>query len=522
MGKPTAPNVPKPQRFLINVLWNWVAVAANIFTGIILTRYLIRKLGDERYGVWALAFTLIEYVFLFDLGFRSAVVALVSRRRAEGDIAGINAVLSTALAYFALVAGAICALTYAFAGEVFRLFQISEPLRADFTFLLTLVGFTWALGIMASVFQASIEASQNFRNYSHIMVVILLLRSTGLALLLYCGYGLREMGVLVVCCQILGYGLMFSTFLRTFPEVRCSRASISWGTWKELASFGIHSLVASSGLLFLNQGPPLMVGHFRSEAFVGYYSVPARLLQYIVDIVTRIGFVTVPKTSELLARGETGQIVKLGIFINRYCLALFLPITIFLVFYGEPLVLRWLGPTYARQSGPLIPIMVCAITLGVAGQFNSSQLLFGMGRHRLYARSLVVEGIALLAGMMFALPRYGIIGGAWVAATLLVVNRGLITPMMVCRYLNVNYFSYMASIYGRPLLTALPVAAVVFWWRSSAIIKGETWTELIVAASGTASLYLTLCLFTCLDAEHRDLFWRTLRARLPSRRPVPV
>jgi hypothetical protein len=40
----------------------------------LLSPYLIRKLGSDAYGVWILAFGLIEYCWLFDLGFRSATV----------------------------------------------------------------------------------------------------------------------------------------------------------------------------------------------------------------------------------------------------------------------------------------------------------------------------------------------------------------------------------------------------------------------------------------------------------------
>lgn len=511
-----ASSTPRPKSFLINVLWSWLAVAANIFSGIILTRYIIRKLGDERYGIWALTFSLIEYVFLFDLGFRSAIVTFVSRRRTEGDAEGINQIINTALAYFSGVAVIIAVLTLILSKEAFRWFQISEQYRADFSFLLILIGFTWSVGIISNIFQACLEASQNFRIYSHILVIMLVLRSGGCALLVYFGYGLMAMGLMVVFSQFLGYLLMFLAFRHSYPEARFSRSYMRASIWKELAGFGIHSLVASSGLLFLNQGPPLLVGHFRSEAFVGYYTVPIRLLQSIVDIVTRIGFVTVPKTTELLARGETGQIVKLGIFINRYCLALFLPVTIFLGIYGRELVNLWLGPTYANQSGPLIPVFVAAIAFSVAGQFNSSQLLFGMGVHQLYAKSLVVESLAMLAGMALILPLHGIYGAACVASILMVVNRGLITPMMVCYHLKVNYFSYMSSIYSPPLITALPVAAVAFWLKQSGL-AGHTLIELILAGGLITTLCFGLSYFTCLEAEHRALFWKLLQSRLPQR-----
>jgi O-antigen/teichoic acid export membrane protein len=55
------------RRFLFSVLWSWLGVATNLFMGIFLAPYIIRKLGAERYGIWALAFALIEYFWVFDL-----------------------------------------------------------------------------------------------------------------------------------------------------------------------------------------------------------------------------------------------------------------------------------------------------------------------------------------------------------------------------------------------------------------------------------------------------------------------
>src|ERR1700683_1701068 len=141
-----SPESSQSQRFFINVLWNWLSVGANIFTAIFLTRYLIRKLGDQRYGIWAIVFALIEYIFLFDLGFRSAIVNFVSRFRVQHDNDGINEVINTALFYFACVAVLVVGLTLAFSGQGYRFFKIAPEDRADFAFLLALMGFTWAVG----------------------------------------------------------------------------------------------------------------------------------------------------------------------------------------------------------------------------------------------------------------------------------------------------------------------------------------------------------------------------------------
>ena len=49
------------RRFVGNVIWNWIAIAVNIATGIILTPFILKKLGEENFGLWAFAISLAEY-----------------------------------------------------------------------------------------------------------------------------------------------------------------------------------------------------------------------------------------------------------------------------------------------------------------------------------------------------------------------------------------------------------------------------------------------------------------------------
>ena len=59
----------RARRFFVGVLWNWVGVSLNIAIGLLLSPYIARKLGSERYGIWALVFSLVEFLWFFDLGF---------------------------------------------------------------------------------------------------------------------------------------------------------------------------------------------------------------------------------------------------------------------------------------------------------------------------------------------------------------------------------------------------------------------------------------------------------------------
>ena len=63
----------------MNVIWSWAGTAINIFVGLFLSRFIVRSLGEERYGVWALVWSMIDYLWFFDLGFNAAVTNFLAR-----------------------------------------------------------------------------------------------------------------------------------------------------------------------------------------------------------------------------------------------------------------------------------------------------------------------------------------------------------------------------------------------------------------------------------------------------------
>jgi hypothetical protein len=102
-------------------------------------------------------------------------------------------------------------------------------------------------------------------------------------------------------------------------------------------------------------------------------------------------------------------------------------------------------------------------------------------------------------------PRFGILGAAWVSAALMIAARGVYTPWLVSRALDCSFRRYMAGIYIRPLLTAVPALAVA-WALKITILPGRSWAELVAAGCLTAGAYLAAAIFTCIEPHHRALF----------------
>jgi O-antigen/teichoic acid export membrane protein len=493
--------------FVRNALWNVLGFTVSLASSVLLSPYIINKLGPEGYGIWALAFSLVDYLWLSDMGFRSAVLKYSAHYLARREVDKINEVLNTALALFVPVAVLLAAGVAGTASLAPVYFRIPAAYADSFTVLLLAVGWSWAAGLLVNVFRAALEGFQLYGVLSRITMLMTGLRVTGIFGLLYAGYGLREMGYAVVAAQAAGYLLVFLGFRRAFPELRLSWRLVSVPMFRQMGQYGIHTLVATVGTQLLQQGPPVVIGRMVSAAAVGFYSWPMRQLNTLMDVVPQVGMISGARSAELSARGDLAGVARLGVHTNRYCFLLFLFPLLALGIYAQPLFLLWVGPRFgpqfAAESAPLVAVMAAAAAFAIAGQQNSSAILYGLGSHRLFARGLVAEAVAGLALMIWVLPRYGLFGVAVVGAVLMVLNRGLFAPWLICQRLSLPFAGYMAGIYGRPLAVALPVAGLS-WVLGQAGLDGSSWSELIALGLLLTPVYYGLAFFFALLPEHRQ------------------
>jgi O-antigen/teichoic acid export membrane protein len=502
---------PRGERFVLNVLWSWTGVAASVFTGFVITPLLIRKLGPEHYGIWLQVFSILDYFWFFDLGFNPAIANFSARYLALNDHHKINQVINTALFYFSLIA--VCAWVTApvLAMRAPRFFKVAEADRHEFSTLILITGLSWGLQMTLHLFLSALDGFQRFDLTSRVMVLQVALRSAGYFILLELGYGLVPMAEVFIATQLLGYVLNFLNFRRVFPQLRLGPAYVSRQMFGDILRYGLKSFVASSSTLALSQSGVLTVGHYLGEAAVGYFGLPSRMLQQVTDVISRVGMVTRSSAAELSAIAKREETISLGVYANRYSLALFMPMAVFLLVYGRPLLIRWVhNPSMVAQSAPLLPVFLLSYALVLAAQFSSSSLLYGVGRHGGYARGLVVEAVLYVSALVWVVPRYGILGAAWVSATLMIAVRGIYTPWLVSRALDYSFLAYMRRIYVRPLAAGVPAAALA-WMLQSSWLPGATWFQLVVAGGLISLAYGTVALFLCVTPWHRSM----LLSRLP-------
>ena len=492
-------------RFFTNVLWNWFGISITLFSALILSPFIIRRLGDENYGLWSLTVSLVEYYWLLDFGMRSATIRYSAHYMSTGEHDKVNEVVNTNLAY-ALSLAPVFVLVAWFAGPLLaHTLHVANPLFAR---LVLIVVTSWAITSVLSVFTASLEGFQRFDITNQASFIGIGVRSLGTAALLLMGHGVVALAFMTMIGQVLLHFVSFVRYCAVFPQRRFAPRYFTVEMLRQMLSYGVHTVVASLGQRTLSQSPPLLIGYFLPTRFVGYFTAPQRLLDYVVEGVARIGNVSNSKSAELAALDRKGEVLALAEVTNRYSLALFLPLSIFLAVYGRALLSVWIKPEFAAQSAGVLTALLAGITLGNAAEFNTASILFGIGRQQAFSKCVALEAALAVAGLCYTLPRYGVTGGAWVVSMLMVANRAIVAPYWLTRELKASYWRFVASV-NRPLIAVIPVGAVLFALRT--VMPGRNWAQLILAGVITMAAYLPF-MFLVVRRQDRALAVDKLRS----------
>ena len=146
-----------------NTVINLVGQVLPLFVGIVTIPMLIKGLGTDRFGVLTLAWMVIGYFSLFDLGLGRALTQIISQRLGREDVLELPGLAWTALAIMAMmgvvgavIAGSLSPLLIA------KVFKMPDQLRPETLRSFYLLSVSIPIVILSSGFVGILTAYQRF------------------------------------------------------------------------------------------------------------------------------------------------------------------------------------------------------------------------------------------------------------------------------------------------------------------------------------------------------------------------
>ncbi|HEV2178537.1 MAG TPA: oligosaccharide flippase family protein [Terriglobia bacterium] len=486
---------------LRSVLSNWVALVILGLLSFLMTPFMIHRLGDFQFGVYTLAFSVVGYSELLELGTRNTLQRFVGRLSGRRDRVELNSVFTTAVTLTLILGAVVIALSLALSQVLPSFFKLRSMQRGMFAWLIILLGLNTGLGLPATLLQAYLAGLQRFDLQNLLAVIRQGLRSLLIVIVLLLGHGVVAVGACALAGTLAIVPLNWWMIRRIDPGVNFSTRLVTLGTGCELLSFSFWTLLNNAGQFLRDSTDSMVIGRVLGTALITPFTVAARLVDYFRPIIIGMVSPLLPRVSELDGQGRHDEIRGIFLRMTRLSALASLAIGSMLLLHGRTLILLWVGQRYVSSY----PILVLLTIGGVASlaQFGTLQTLIAMGRHRAYGLWTLGEGLANLVLSIIWARQYGIVGVALGTAVPLLAVKLTLQPWYVARVLGMPIGEYASKALTRPL--GVCVLFVGFCGLLSGFqANGSIW-HLFSSIAWQGLLFVGLAFALGLDGSDRKL-----------------
>jgi O-antigen/teichoic acid export membrane protein len=374
-------------------------VAGAVFTGG-LTIFLVRYLGPDDYGVFALALSVSGLLLLpADFGISRSAARFMAERTGGTQPA---AVLRQALALKAIGAGLVALALVALAGPISNAYGVSSlewPLR-----VVALALFAQSFMVL---FTATFEAVGRNALGFRLALTESALEVTASVTLVLAGAGVTG----AVCGRAFGYGVaaVVGLFLalRAVGHSGLRAPARSELSLRRIASYAGALFVVDAAFAAFTQVDVLIIGAQLDPQSAGLFSAPVQMLVF----AEYLGLALAAGVAPRLARGP-GQEPNTDAFERALRLLLVVQFALVppIVVWATPITDLLLGPEYEESADVFRALGLYVLMTGPGPLLALGVNYLGEARRRV---PLALGAVALNAGIdLILIPEIGIVGGA--------------------------------------------------------------------------------------------------------------
>jgi O-antigen/teichoic acid export membrane protein len=400
-------------RIVQNTLWNLLGQVAPLLAAVFAIPVLIKEAGVERFGVLSLAWLVIGYFSLFDLGLGRALIKLVSEKIGTSRTEEIPELVWTTLFLMLLLGlvggGLILALTD---WLVVSVLNIPAALQNETLATFRLLAWAVPVVIVTTALRGILEAYQRFDLVNLVRVPMGVLTFVGPIAVLPFSNKLDAMVLVLVVLRV---------FLCFVHVALCERVVPGLMRWTLISWRHVRPLLGFGGWMTVtNVIGPLMVyidrfviGSVLSVAAVAYYVTPYEIVTKLLVIPGALMGVLFPAFSVSLA-GDRSQAIDLFRGSVRWIfLAMFPAVLLATVFASDALRL-WLSEEFSLKGTAVLQWLAVGVLLSGLAQ-TPFTFVQGAGRPDLTAKLHFVELPFYLIGLWVFINQWGVAGvaAAW-------------------------------------------------------------------------------------------------------------
>jgi len=396
-----------------NIAWNTLGLVLPLAIAAFSIPQLLTRIGAERFGFLSLAWGLVGYAGMLDLGVGRAATRVIAALRGDDDLESISATVATAQKMTLLFGGIAMLALVALTGlDLSRLFHAQETSSSELRSAVLLLAIALPTQAISSTYKAVNEAFLNFKSIS-VIRILLGVANFGLPLLVA-----LHTPSLPWLIATLPASRGVALWLYRSEAQRCLRthgvsfaAQMRWSLAQELLRFGGWCSVGNLTTFVLMQTDRYLIGLLVAAAAVTLYEIPYQIFVQSTVIAGAIATVVFPAISQLLTRQESQALRLFHLWLKRLALAMAILLA-GLAWFLPQLLSLWLGAQYQAESVAIGRALACGVWANALGQMYYA-LAHAKGLPRQTALLQLAELPLYIAGMYLLILHAGPLGAAW-------------------------------------------------------------------------------------------------------------
>jgi O-antigen/teichoic acid export membrane protein len=401
------------RHILRNIVYGFSTWILPLFLGLFVTRVVVRALGNDDYGIYALVTGFIAYSFNFSVG--RAITRYLAAYRAAGETEKVRSVISaTAFVTFLVALVGFVTIFALSSWLVTTVFEIEPANQAKAITALRISAATILALMLTQIATAILQGLHRFDVFSKIQNANSIVMMLGNLYLAYNGYGLVALLYWNLAAAALTCLFAFFSAKRLLPEL-----SFGLDFGRDIVSMVVryssgvvgYQIAANAFFLFERSW---IIAKFGAETLT-FYVIPMTIGIYMHGFVASLSMVLFPLASELDSDRE--RLLRLYRAASKSIIFIVVIISITLIVEGRLFLTLWMGPQFGDRSAGLLTVHTIAFGL-TALAIVSFQTAEGLGHPGFNFRNTV---IGILVALPFLLWLSDSMGSMGVAISRLIV-----------------------------------------------------------------------------------------------------
>lgn len=378
---------------------------------LILTPFIISKIGEVQFGIYALVLGFIGMFSLFDLSISSSFIVFISRYYVKKDFVNLNKYLNTGLFFYIFFSLITVTAGFIFSKQLLSLLNIPPELFDTSVDVYNIGLAVFFISGAFTIFSSVLISLQKMYITSAIGVLTGLINLSGTVIVLHYGYGLTGIMWVQLAAAAINNLLSIIFAKRSLPEINIGYRHLEKNPVKEMAKFGAQMQISKLAGFASEKYDEFLLAYFSVLNNVTYFNIANRISRTGRLIPFQLIPQVAPVASELNAGSKTEKLKELYSDITKYLILTSLPVFTFIFVFADLIITTWVGPGF-EMSASLLRILTIGNLINMTFSAPGNSIIPNTGLPKYQMREgLIYLGINLILSYLF-IRYYGILGAA--------------------------------------------------------------------------------------------------------------